>query len=32
VDYDNWSYVINDQAKTAIPKGTTKITIEIERS
>ncbi len=32
VDYDDWSYVINDQAKTALPQGTQKITIEIERS
>ncbi len=32
VDYDDWSYVINNQPKTAIPKGTKKITIEIERS
>ncbi len=31
VDYDDWSYAINNQAKTAMPKGTKKITIEIER-
>ena len=31
-DYDDWSYVINNQPKTAMPKGTQKIIIEIERS
>ncbi len=30
-DYDEWSYAINGQAKTTMPKGTRKITIEIER-
>lgn len=30
-DYDDWVYTINDKEKTAIPKRTTKITIEIER-
>lgn len=29
-DYDEWVYVINEREKAAIPKGTTKITIEIE--
>ena len=29
-DYDEWSYTVNNQAKKKIPKGTTKITIEIE--
>ena len=31
-DYDEWSYAVNDQAKKKMPKGTTKITIEIEGS
>lgn len=30
VDYDDWSYAINNQEKTAIPEGPRKITIEIE--
>ena len=29
-DYDEWSYAVNNQAKKKIPKGTKKITIEIE--
>lgn len=30
-DYDDGSYAINNQEKKHIPKGTKKITIEIER-
>lgn len=30
-DYDEWVYTINNQEKTAMPEGATKITIEIER-
>ncbi len=30
-DYDEWSYAINNQTKKKIPKGTTKIVIEIEQ-
>ena len=30
-DYDEWAYVINGKEKTAIPKGTKKIVIEIEK-
>lgn len=29
-DYDDWSYAINNKEKKAMPKGTKKITIEIE--
>ena len=29
-DYDEWSYAVNNQAKKKIPKGTTKITLEVE--
>ena len=29
-DYDEWSYSLNNQRKNKIPKGTKKITIEIE--
>ncbi|MBI1952899.1 MAG: hypothetical protein HYS41_02095 [Candidatus Omnitrophica bacterium] len=29
-DYDEWAYSVNDKKKAAIPKGTAKITIEIE--
>ena len=29
-DYDDWSYAINNKEKKAMPKGTKKISIEIE--
>ncbi len=29
-DYDEWSYAINNQDKKEMPKGTKKISIEIE--
>lgn len=29
-DYDEWFYAVNNQTKKKIPKGTKKITIEIE--
>ena len=29
-DYDEWSYAVNNEPKKKIPKGTEKITIEIE--
>ena len=29
-DYDEWSYAINNGKKQEMPKGTKKITIEIE--
>ncbi len=31
-DYDTWSYRLNNEPPTAIPQGTQKIIIEIERS
>lgn len=30
LDYDEWSYAINNEKKKAMPKGIAKITIEIE--
>ena len=30
LDYDEWVYAINNEEKKEIPKGTKKITIEIE--
>lgn len=30
LDYDDWSYAINNEKKKELPKGTRKITIEIE--
>ncbi len=30
-DYDEWSYAVNNEEKKEIPKGTKKITIEIEQ-
>ena len=30
-DYDEWSYAVNNQEKKELPKGITKITIEIEQ-
>ncbi len=29
--YDEWVYAINNEEKAPLPKGTTRITIEIER-
>lgn len=29
-DYDEWAYAVNDEKKKPLPKGITKITIEIE--
>lgn len=29
-DYDEWFYTINNEKKKQLPKGTKKITIEIE--
>lgn len=31
LDYDEWVYAINNKEKTAMPKGTKKINIEIEQ-
>ena len=30
-DYDEWAYAMNNKEKKEMPKGTKKITIEIER-
>lgn len=30
-DYDEWSCVVNEKEKKEIPKGTKRITIEVER-
>lgn len=30
LDYDDWTYVINNEKKKELPKGTKKVTIEIE--
>ena len=30
-DYDEWSYAVNNRDKKKIPKGTKKITVEIEQ-
>lgn len=29
-DYDEWSYAVNNEKKKPLPKGITRITIEIE--
>lgn len=29
-DYDEWFYVVNNQEKKELPKGISKITVEIE--
>lgn len=29
-DYDEWSYAVNNQKKKELPKGISKITVEIE--
>lgn len=30
LDYDEWTYVINNEKKKGLPKGTMRITIEVE--
>ena len=31
LDYDDWTYAINNEGKKEMPKGIKKITIEIEQ-